>query len=72
MSYVFWQVSSSIKLRPEKITTGKKRYGRLAVGRNKSQINVCRVKIQTPTITGKITTGKKGTVVWPLVELNLR
>ncbi len=26
MSYVFWQISSSIKLRPEKITTGKKRY----------------------------------------------
>ena len=26
MSYVFRQISSSIKLRPEKITTGKKRY----------------------------------------------
>ncbi len=24
-----------------------------------SQITVCRVKIQTPTITGKISTGKK-------------
>ena len=40
------------------ITTGKnyyrkKRYSRLAVGWNKSQITVCRVKIQTPTITGK-------------------
>ncbi len=39
-------------------TTGKnydrkKRYGRLAVGWNKSQITVCRVKIRTPTITGK-------------------
>ncbi len=26
MSYVFWQISSSIKLQPEKIMTGKKRY----------------------------------------------
>jgi hypothetical protein len=26
MSYVFWQVSSLMKSRPEKITTGKKRY----------------------------------------------
>jgi hypothetical protein len=26
MSYVFWQISLSIKLRPEKIMTGKKRY----------------------------------------------
>ncbi len=26
MSYVFWQISSSIKSWPEKITTGKKRY----------------------------------------------
>jgi hypothetical protein len=24
MSYVFWRVSSSIRLQPEKITTGKK------------------------------------------------
>jgi hypothetical protein len=37
----------------------KKRYSRLAVGWNKSPIIVCRVKIQTPTITGKITTRKK-------------
>ncbi len=37
----------------KKITTGKKRYCHLAVGWNKSQITVCRVKIRTPTITGK-------------------
>jgi hypothetical protein len=50
----------------------KKRYSRLAVGWNKSQITVCRVKIRTPTITGKITTRKKKvTVVWPLVGINL-
>ncbi len=55
-----------------KITTGKKRYSRLAVGWNKSQIIICCAKIQTPTITGKITTGKKGTVVWPMVGINLR
>jgi hypothetical protein len=73
MSYVFGQVSSSIKLRPEKITTTKKRYSRLAVGWNKSQITICRVKIRTPTITRKITTRKKkGTVVWPSVGINLR
>ncbi len=53
MSYVFWRVSSLIKLQPEKITTGKKRYSRLAVSWNKSQITLCHVKIQTPTITGK-------------------
>jgi hypothetical protein len=53
ISYVFWWVSLSIKLQPEKITTEKKRYSRLAVGWNKSQITVCRVKIQTPTVTGK-------------------
>ncbi len=42
------------------ITTGKnydrkkkERYSHLAIGWNKSQITVCRVKIQTPTITGK-------------------
>ncbi len=29
----------------------KKKYSHLAVGRNKSQITVCRVKIQTPPIT---------------------
>jgi hypothetical protein len=39
-------------------TTGKnydrkKRYSRLAIGCNKSQITICHVKIQTPTITGK-------------------
>jgi hypothetical protein len=59
MSYVFWQVSSSIKLQPEKITTTKKRNSRLAIGWNKSQITVCRVKIRTPTITRKFTTQKK-------------
>ncbi len=48
------------------------RYSHLAVGWNKSQIIVCRVKIQTPTITRKITTKKKGTVVRPLVGINLR
>ena len=42
----------------DQITTGKnydqkKRYSRLAVGWNKSQITFCRVKIQTPTITRK-------------------
>ncbi len=42
----------------DQITTGnnydrKKRYSRLAVGWNKSQITVCRAKIRTPTITGK-------------------
>ena len=42
----------------DQITTGKnfdrkKRYSPLAVGWNKSQITICRVKIQTPTITGK-------------------
>ncbi len=71
MSYVFWQVSSSIKLQPEKFSTRKKRYSRLAVGWNKSQITICRVKIQTPTITGKITTGNKGTVVWPSVGIRV-
>ncbi len=45
MSYVFWRVPSSIKLRPEK------RYSCLAVGSNKSQITVCPVKIRTPPIT---------------------
>ncbi len=45
ISYVFWRVPSSIKLRPEK------RYSCLADGWNKSQITVCRVKIQTPPIT---------------------
>jgi hypothetical protein len=61
----------------DQITTGKnyvrkKRYSHLAVGWNKSQITICHVKIQTPTITRKITTKKKGTVVWPLVGINLR
>jgi hypothetical protein len=42
----------------DQITTGKKydqkkRYSHLAVGWNKSQITVCHVKIQTPTITRK-------------------
>ena len=63
MSYVFRRVSSLIKLQPEKITTTKKRYSRLAVGWNKSQITVCRLKRQTPTITGKnYDLKKKGTV----------
>jgi hypothetical protein len=34
----------------DQITTGKK-YSRLAVGWNKSQITICRVKIRTPPIT---------------------
>ncbi len=59
-------------LSPEKNYDRKKRYSHLAVGWNKSQINVCRVKIRTPTMTGKITTGKKGTVIWPSVGINLR
>ncbi len=42
----------------DKITTGnnydwKKRYSCLAVGWNQSQITVCHLKRQTPTITGK-------------------
>jgi hypothetical protein len=42
----------------DQITTGKnydrkKRYSCIAIGWNKSQITVCCVKIQTPTITGK-------------------
>ncbi len=41
------------QLSPEKITTGKKMYSLLAIGWNKSQITVCRVKIGTPTTTGK-------------------
>ncbi len=57
MSYIFWRVSSSIKLRLEKITTKKKRYSRLAVGWNKSPINLYCVKIRTPTITRKNMTG---------------
>jgi hypothetical protein len=52
MSYVIWRDSLSIKLQPKKITTGK-RYSRLAVGWNKSQITICCLKRQTPTITGK-------------------
>ncbi len=61
----------------DQITTGKKydrkkMYSHLAVGWNKSQITVCRVKIQTPTITGKIMTRKKGTVVWPLVGIRVK
>ncbi len=35
----------------------------------KSQITVCPVKIQTPTITVKKYNQKKGTVVWPSVEI---
>ncbi len=72
MSYVFWRVSSSIKLQPEKNTTRKKRYSCLAVGWNKSQITVCCLKRQTPTITGKNYDWKKGTVVWPLVGIHVK
>jgi hypothetical protein len=65
----------------------KKRYSRLAVGWNKSQITVCRVKIQTPTTTGKNYGRKKRyshlayticntrnilTAVWLSVGINLR
>jgi hypothetical protein len=61
----------------DQITTGKnydlkKRYSRLAVGSNKSQITVCHVKIQTPTITGKIYNRKKGKVVWPSVGIRVK
>jgi hypothetical protein len=35
----------------DQIMTGIKRYSRLAIGWNKSQITVCHVKIQTPPIT---------------------
>ncbi len=45
ISYVFRWVHLSIKLRPV-----KKRYSPLAVGWNKSQVTVCRVKIRTPPI----------------------
>ena len=56
--HVFWRV----QITTGKITTRKKkRYSRLADGWNKSQITICRVKIQTPIITKleKITTRKK-------------
>jgi hypothetical protein len=53
MGCVFWWVCLSIKLQPEKNNDWKKRYSCLAVSWNKSQITVCHVKIQTPTITGK-------------------
>jgi hypothetical protein len=46
MSYVFWQVPTFV----DQIMTGK-RYIRLVVGRNKSQITVCCVEIRTPPIT---------------------
>jgi hypothetical protein len=46
-----------------KNTTRKKRYSRLAVGWNKSQITVCRVKIRTSTTTGKNYDQKKSTVI---------
>ncbi len=48
---------------PEKITTQKtKRYSHLTDEWNKSQINVCRFKIQTHQLRlEKIMTGKKGT-----------
>ncbi len=42
-----WSNYDQKKLRPEK------RYSRLAVGWNKSQITIFRAKIWTPTITGK-------------------
>jgi hypothetical protein len=58
------------QLRPEK------RYSCLAVGRNKSQITVCCLKRQTPTITGKNynrkKSGKKGTVIWLLVGIHVK
>ncbi len=44
---IFWRVPTFV----DQITTGKKRYSRLAVGWNKSPITVCHVKIQTPPIT---------------------
>ncbi len=59
MSYVFWRVSLLIKLQPEKKYDRKKRNSRLAVGWKKSQITVCRLKRQTPTITGKSYDWKK-------------
>jgi hypothetical protein len=54
------------QLQPEKITTGKKRYGRLAgyVFR--------RVPSSIKFQPEKITTGKKGKVIWPTIEINLR
>ena len=57
--HVFWWVFLSIKLQPEKITTTKKRYSRLAVGWNKSQITVCRVKYEHQLSPEKVTTQKK-------------
>ncbi len=65
--HVFWRVQISTG---KNCDLKKKRYSHHADGWNKSQITVCRVKIQTPVITKleKITTGeKKGTVVWLLV-----
>ncbi len=59
----------------DQITTGKncnhtqKRYSRLAVGCNKSQITICRFKIRTPTSPEKLRPEKKGTVVWPSVGM---
>ncbi len=55
----FWWVSLLIKLQPEQITTGKKGYSCLAVGWNKSQITICCLKRQTPTITKKNYNRKK-------------
>ncbi len=48
VSFLFWQ---EIGFGFTQITAGKKRYSHLVVGWNKSQITVCRVKIQTPPIT---------------------
>ncbi len=50
----------------------KKRYSPLAVDWNKSQLTICCVKIQTPTITGKNYDQKKGTVVWPSVGIRVK
>ncbi len=50
----------------------KKRYSRLAVSWNKSQITICRLKRQTPTITGKNYNRKKGTVGWLLVGIHVK
>jgi hypothetical protein len=45
--YVFWRVFTFVN----QIMTRKKRYKRLAISWNKSQITVCCVKIRTPPIT---------------------
>ncbi len=59
MSYVFWWVPTFV----HQITT-KKKYSHLAVGWNKSQITVCRVKIRTPPITLLFTKILIGFLYW--------